>query len=510
MGNTPCRFAVVHGHAHRIHGHLRRRGMRAGPASTRASEISAGNSEITNWLVACAMPDHPVAQLAIGGNDPQVRGANSGLAPRLTLADRHHFARRLPRRLRASSTTSIAAGSGDHPAEHLVGCLVGTAPRFAHRRNERQLPQHIDQLFHRAHEVATRQLLCFDDLGEALPCRPRIRHCDERRVRRAVHRQAGFLLDLLELVADLGDSLPALAHGRRREPRGRRRLGAAMLVDEDRHQACQRCRLEIVEQTLAQTFDDQQVAFVKRLRQDLAGVGQAPAVDVAPVLQHPQHPVEVTSHRLAASAHASTELFDFTGNTLGLRGGLQAIVELRIVLDGMRSIRGNLGGTTRLSRVRHEGGELQTVDDLFLEVVAVGGVVGRELDLAECPRRLGEVELRSASPDRDVPSAQSLACRLCDARSPARRHGRRSGPSRRRSHHPAVASSMPASPSRRGQLHRRRPVAGSPSSPACTRRCRRTGCALVPAGRPDGSDVDRVVPRCARRRHRPDTGRTTG
>ena len=68
------------------------------------------------------------------------------------------------------------AGGGDHPAEHLVGCLVGTAPRFAHRRDERQLPQHIDQLFHRAHEVATRQLLCFDDLGEALPCRPRIRN----------------------------------------------------------------------------------------------------------------------------------------------------------------------------------------------------------------------------------------------------------------------------------------------------------------------------------------------
>ena len=40
----------------------------------------------------------------------------------------------------------------------------------------------------------------------------------------------------------------------------------------------------------------------------------------------------------------------------------------------------------------HQCGELQTVDDLFLEVVAIGGIVGRQLDLAECPRWFVEVD----------------------------------------------------------------------------------------------------------------------
>src|SRR4029079_19106367 len=48
------------------------------------------------------------------------------------------------------------AGGRSHAAEQLVSCLLGIAPSFTHWRDECQLPQHIDQLFHRAHEVAAR------------------------------------------------------------------------------------------------------------------------------------------------------------------------------------------------------------------------------------------------------------------------------------------------------------------------------------------------------------------
>ena len=76
-----------------------------------------------------------------------------------------------------------------------------------------------------------------------------------------------------------------------------------MLVGEDRHEAGQRRWIEIVEQTLGQAFDDQEIGLVERAGEATAGIGELPAVDVPPPLEDPQHAVELPSDRLAAALH---------------------------------------------------------------------------------------------------------------------------------------------------------------------------------------------------------------
>ena len=150
-----------------------------------------------------------------------------------------------------------------------------------------------------------------------------------------------------------------------------------MFVDEHRDQAGQRSRLEIVEQPLPHTFDDQQIAFVEGPRQDLAGVGECPTVDVAPVLQHSEHAIEIASDRLAAIADPGTQLLDLARHSFCLSRCFQTLVELWVVLHRVLSACGIPDDTTRPLGMRRKCRQLQPVDDLSLEVVAIRGVGGR-------------------------------------------------------------------------------------------------------------------------------------
>ena len=188
-----------------------------------------------------------------------------------------------------------------------------------------------------------------------------------------------------------------------------------MLVHEHRHKPGKHCGFDIVEQALSQALDDQQIALVERARQDRAGVGERPSVDVAPVLEDPHDPVEVARDRLATAAHPLAELVDLAADPLGLCSGLQSVSQIGVGFDGVvedRQLAVVAGGA---ALVRQHLGALQAQGHLALVVVAVGGELGRKLNLADRSRWIVEVglcELDRVAARRD-PADPHSALAMC-------------------------------------------------------------------------------------------------
>src|SRR5260221_9367851 len=108
-------------------------------------------------------------------------------------------------------------------------------------------------------------------------------------------------------------------------------LGAAPLVGEARHQRGELGWSQAVEQSFAQRFREQQVGLGVEARQLLAGLGELPAVDVAPRFEHAQHTVELTGQALAAAAHAALGALLVAFEALDGSRGPELLLALRIV-----------------------------------------------------------------------------------------------------------------------------------------------------------------------------------
>ena len=109
-----------------------------------------------------------------------------------------------------------------------------------------------------------------------------------------------------ELACELVECAPALRNRLRRPARWWHRhvaFGAASLVGEARHDGRELRRAEAVEETVADRLREEQVGLGVQARQALARVGERPAVDVAPRLEHAQHAVELAGEAVAAPAH---------------------------------------------------------------------------------------------------------------------------------------------------------------------------------------------------------------
>ena len=107
-------------------------------------------------------------------------------------------------------------------------------------------------------------------------------------------------------------------------------VGAAALVGEARHDRGELGRAQAVEQALAERLGEQQIGLGVEAGELLAGVGELPAVDVAPRLEHPQHPVELPGQALAAAAHAPFGALHVALEALDRRRGPQLLLELRV------------------------------------------------------------------------------------------------------------------------------------------------------------------------------------
>ena len=167
-------------------------------------------------------------------------------------------------------------------------------------------------------------------------------------------------------------------------------LRATTLVREARHHRGQLGGAQPVEQALAQRFGQQQVGLGVEAGQLLAGVGELPAVDVAPRLQHPAHPVELPGQALAAPAHAALGALDVAVEAFECRRGPHLLLPLRVVRQRV------------LGQLAFELGQAALVAPRPPAVVAqlgppepVGGLAA-EGRVAGCEGR-GEVDGRGAS-----------------------------------------------------------------------------------------------------------------
>jgi hypothetical protein len=93
VGHAPSRWAAVECHPHRVEWDLGRRRMSVRRAAACARQIATGDSHVADRLSTEAMPNDPIAKVAIGRHDAQIGRAHSNLSPRVTLTYRHHFAR---------------------------------------------------------------------------------------------------------------------------------------------------------------------------------------------------------------------------------------------------------------------------------------------------------------------------------------------------------------------------------------------------------------------------------
>ena len=165
-------------------------------------------------------------------------------------------------------------------------------------------------------------------LVELLASGPAVGQGEEAGVGRPGQREPGLLLGPVELGAQLLDHHPPLAQLGGGKRRRRRRRRAPRLVAEGGGRAGQRRRVELVEDAGAQRLGHQQVGLVVQPGQLAAGLGERPAVDVAPRLEHPQHPVELAGQRLRASADALLDALGVAVEAVGPVGGPQVAVQL--------------------------------------------------------------------------------------------------------------------------------------------------------------------------------------
>ncbi len=129
---------------------------------------------------------------------------------------------------------------------------------------------------------------------------------------------------------------PAPLEPRRREPRLlRAAVGPAGLVGEGGRQRRHRRGVEPVVQAAPQGLGHQQVALMVDASQHVSALGERPPVDVAPRLQHAQHPVELVTQRLGAAVDAPLDAAEVLLQPVGPVGGAQVPAQVRAGRDGM-------------------------------------------------------------------------------------------------------------------------------------------------------------------------------
>ena len=240
-------------------------GNRCSPAPVRRS------AERAQQVAAdAAAPADVVARSRSGGERRRRWRHRRGPAGTGTASPHVSPGRIVIRRPVASAAGPVAADDavGDDAPERPLGDLprpAGASP--ASGRDERHLAGQVDELLHRAHEVAAGHCSSATTSARSSPSDPGVGGGDETRVGRAVLAEAGRALVGGEVLARGDDAAPAVADVRRREPRRRRRLGAAVLVDEHRQQPGERRRVEPVEQAVQQALGDEQVGLVEHPRQ---------------------------------------------------------------------------------------------------------------------------------------------------------------------------------------------------------------------------------------------------
>ena len=175
-------------------------------------------------------------------------------------------------------TRPAIAPSATIPRRRQLGDLAGDGTSRCRRRDDGDLAGEVDQLLHRAHEVAAGHLLVADHRAQGVPGHPPVGRGEESRIGRPMCSQAARPLLGGQVLADGDDAQPALPRGGVGEPRWRRRLGAAVLVDEHRQQAGELGCIDVVEQTDSEALGDQQVTLVEHAGEHRPLVGQRPAV----------------------------------------------------------------------------------------------------------------------------------------------------------------------------------------------------------------------------------------
>ena len=132
-------------------------------------------------------------------------------------------------------------------------------------------------------------------------------------------------------------------------------------------------------------FVDQQVALVERPGKAPPGFRQSPAVEVAAEFQHLEHPVELARDRAVAPSDLRAHLVQLAGDTIGLRGELQPLGQIGVVLDGVAE---DVGGSSCSNRWRRvfagpKAHSVESTDDVGLEDLPVRSERTGQVDLAE-------------------------------------------------------------------------------------------------------------------------------
>ena len=199
-----------------------------------------------------------------------------------------------------------------------VGGLARPGGGGGHRGHVADAPQQVDQLLHVPHEVATRELLVLEHRRQPVTGRPGVGQVHEAGIRRAGGGEAGGLLVGGQVVGEPAQLEEPRAHGRRREPRVRWSIAAAVLVGEARHEGGERRDVEVVEQPAGHRLGDEEIGLVVRAGEHLTGRRERPAVEVAPRLEEPQDPVEPTGQRAGATLHLALQVVELARDALGL------------------------------------------------------------------------------------------------------------------------------------------------------------------------------------------------
>ena len=125
-----------------------------------------------------------------------------------------------------------------------------------------------------------------------------------------------------------------------------------MLVGEARGEPGQRGRIGVVEQPGVERLGHQQVGLVEDAHEPLPFLGERPAVQVAPRLEHLQHPIESPSQRLGASEDLALEVVHLATDPVRPAGGPQVAIEVgtarhRIVVGVVERTVGSAVGAAR-------------------------------------------------------------------------------------------------------------------------------------------------------------------
>src|SRR3546814_5643804 len=90
----------------------------------------------------------------------------------------------------------------------------------------------------------------------------------------------------------------------------------------------QRGDVEVVEEPGGHGLGHQQVGLVVGPSQDVAALGEGPAVEVAPGLEQPQDAVESSGQRFGAASHLLAEVVEVSARSEGHTSELQSLMRI--------------------------------------------------------------------------------------------------------------------------------------------------------------------------------------